>query len=182
MPDSFVEAQHEAAHAFFSANGYLDHATASELQVCPHHLSIARLSKMCACSWLPGLQPCRSWRVSSRVRSLCTENAPMVVDLFTPRLSVWTFMSSLVGAGARQPASGCIAILCLRKSASRSRVGLFPLWRPLVLLCRCASSTRSSRRDIRTPCAWRPWLSAGRWWSSSKRWQMGPLPGRRGLR
>eukprot|EP00752_Nemacystus_decipiens_P004452 g4065.t1 len=33
MPDSFVEAQHEAAHAFFSANGYLDHATASELQV-----------------------------------------------------------------------------------------------------------------------------------------------------
>lgn len=125
MPDSFVEAQHEAAHAFFSANGYLDHATASELQVCPHHLSIARLSKMCACSWLPGLQPCRSWRVSSRVRSLCTENAPMVVDLFTPRLSVWTFMSSLVGAGARQPASGCIAILCLRKTASRSRVGLF---------------------------------------------------------
>lgn len=34
MPDSFVEAQHGAAHAFFSANGYLDHATASELQVC----------------------------------------------------------------------------------------------------------------------------------------------------
>eukprot|EP00903_Cladosiphon_okamuranus_P015336 g14166.t1 len=33
MPDSFVKAQHEAAHAFFSANGYLDHATASELQV-----------------------------------------------------------------------------------------------------------------------------------------------------
>lgn len=35
VPNCFVEAQHEAAHAFFSANGYLDHATASELQVCP---------------------------------------------------------------------------------------------------------------------------------------------------
>ncbi|CAN0329410.1 unnamed protein product, partial [Ectocarpus sp. 8 AP-2014] len=33
VPDSFVAAQHEAAHAFFSANGYLDHATASGLQV-----------------------------------------------------------------------------------------------------------------------------------------------------
>lgn len=33
MPDSFVAEQHEAAHAFFTANGYLDHATASELQV-----------------------------------------------------------------------------------------------------------------------------------------------------
>lgn len=33
MPDSFVAAQHEAAHAFFSANGYLDHATASDLEV-----------------------------------------------------------------------------------------------------------------------------------------------------
>ncbi|CAN0117450.1 unnamed protein product [Ectocarpus sp. 6 AP-2014] len=33
VPDSFVAAQHEAAHAFFSANDYLDHATASGLQV-----------------------------------------------------------------------------------------------------------------------------------------------------
>ncbi|CAN0082411.1 unnamed protein product [Pylaiella littoralis] len=33
VPDSFVAAQHEAAYAFFSANGYLDNATASELQV-----------------------------------------------------------------------------------------------------------------------------------------------------
>ncbi|CAM9760821.1 unnamed protein product, partial [Ectocarpus sp. 12 AP-2014] len=33
VPDSFVAAQHKAAHAFFSANGYLDHATASGLQV-----------------------------------------------------------------------------------------------------------------------------------------------------
>ncbi|CAB1105496.1 unnamed protein product [Ectocarpus sp. CCAP 1310/34] len=33
VPGSFVAAQHEAAHAFFSANGYLDHATASALQV-----------------------------------------------------------------------------------------------------------------------------------------------------
>lgn len=45
MPDSFVEAQHEAAHAFFSANGYLDHATASELQVCPY-ISGASFSKV----------------------------------------------------------------------------------------------------------------------------------------
>lgn len=46
MPDSFVQAQHEAAHAFFSANGYLDQATASELQVCPNQFPGAPLSKM----------------------------------------------------------------------------------------------------------------------------------------
>lgn len=34
VPDSFVDAQHEAAYDFFSANGYLDNATATEMQVC----------------------------------------------------------------------------------------------------------------------------------------------------
>ncbi len=33
MPESFVAARHEEAYAFFSENGYLDNATASDLQV-----------------------------------------------------------------------------------------------------------------------------------------------------
>ncbi|CAN0039057.1 unnamed protein product, partial [Hapterophycus canaliculatus] len=33
VPDTYVAAQHEAAHAFFSVNGYLDHATALDLNV-----------------------------------------------------------------------------------------------------------------------------------------------------
>lgn len=34
VPESFVDAQHEAAYDFFAANGYLDNATATEMQVC----------------------------------------------------------------------------------------------------------------------------------------------------
>lgn len=34
VPDSYVDAQHEAAYSFFAANGYLDQATATEMQVC----------------------------------------------------------------------------------------------------------------------------------------------------
>ncbi|CAN0487391.1 unnamed protein product, partial [Scytosiphon promiscuus] len=34
VPASFLDAQHEAAYDFFSANGYLDNATATEMQVC----------------------------------------------------------------------------------------------------------------------------------------------------
>lgn len=36
VPDSFVATQHEAAYAFFSANGYLDQETAATMQVDTH--------------------------------------------------------------------------------------------------------------------------------------------------